>query len=374
MYLYIFLFCFSPSMRNNSLGGLTYTLPDYYYRLNAYDFGKLTAGLIMDDSGNTYIDGYYLMDKDSLWGTSYTGCGHLRFNNKEKIALDIDFNNAEYSLPWATDTQGNLYTFKNHFINTSAEIAYAINNKAILGIGGGEQNNYINPYHYSFIHLKGSFLYSTKFSLGSRIEYKYMNYPEDASYNSIIIAGLYGFLPVSDNLRVGTRIDAIKQDTLQSFSARIRFEFTPAKQIIIGGEIMGANFTESNYIRIYFPAYSYFDPGRTGFLTLGIAYKKGPIFVGIEDYIRKVKYSYSDRELTYSMSKIGVEIHKQGAYIRGGINSSIDRVFNFSFGMGCRYKNISIDYFYNHKEQNRIFYEYNYNRGSTNGLSFRIIF
>ena len=380
MYLYIFLFCFSPSMRNNSIGGLTYVTPGYYYRLNAYDFGKLTAGLIKDDSGITYIDGYYLVDKDSIFGSAYTSYGHLRFNNKQKIALDVNYNNVNYYWGQGTDAQGNPYTMKSYLVTASAGIAYAIDNKAMLGIGGEKIDNYYpvvsNPSHYSLTHLKGSFLYIDKFSLGSRIEYEYMDYPENASYNSIITAGLYSLIPVKNNLKIGARIDAVKQDTLQYFKIKIRFDFIPVEEIIIGGEIMGANFTEWNSLWPYYTLYFYpnFYQGRTISFVFGIGYKKAPIFLGMENYIKRTKYAHSDIEYTYSMSRIGVEIHKKGVYIRGGINNSVSGTFNFSFGLGCSYRNINIDYLYNHKERSWGRYENSYNGGSANGVSLIMVF
>lgn len=364
MYLYIFLFCFGPSMRNNGLGGLTYTVPDYYYRLNAYDFGRLTAGLILDDSSISYIDGYYLVDKDSLLGTFCTKYGHLRFNNKQKIALDVNLNKDEYFSPYIGDIQGISYSSD---INTSAGASYAINNKMMLGIGGEKKDIYYlqsgNSYHYSYVHLNGSFLYNSKFSWGSKVEYKYMDYPETLSYNSTITVGLYSLIPVMDNFKVGIKIDEVKQDTSNSFSVRIRFEFIPLKEIIVGGEIMETNSTGSH-------SPSYFYPRRTKFLTLGMGYRKDPILIGVETCSEG--FEYSSGEDTYSMAKLGVEIHKRGMYIRGGINNSTYKLYNFSFGMGYRYRNrLNIDYFYNREEWH--FHGFD-NEGNANGFSLRIIF
>jgi len=373
MYLYLFMLFLTASLRNDALGGLTYIIPDDYYQLNAYDFGNLSAGLVMDDNGMSYVEGFYLLNRDSTMETSQVGYGHIRFNNNKKFALNVKFNDTMFNWPWATDAMGNPYNYKINFLDASAEIALRINDKTIGGIGG-EKNNYKGEYtndfpslYSSFTRINGSILYLNTFNMGSRIEY--MNIKGDfyeIPYKRIT-ATLYSLIPITDNFKVAGRLDGLR-DTTQYFKLKIRSEFTPMKEITIEAEIMAANLIESDSLsHLYLPT-SYLYKINNQSLTLGIGYKKDPIFVGIENCIEKW-----DTDI-YSISRLGAEVHKKGMYIRAGMNTIYERVnrsSNFSFGLGYNKGKIDIDYLYNYGER---WYWFDYSRGGTNALSIRMKF
>jgi len=290
---------------------------------------------------------------------------YLRFNNNQKFAFDIKLNEMRFNHLWLGAQLDEADNYKMHILGTSAEMAARINDKVILGTGW-ENVDYKKEGENSPIsvtRMNGSFLYTNTFNIGSRIEY--IKIPDEPPQHRIT-ATLFSLIPITENLRLAGRADGIIEDTLKYFRLRIRSEFTPVKEIIIGAEIKADNFIEWNPGLLFPP---YFWKANAQSLIFGIGYKKDPVFFGMEDWIGRNKWG-SDGKYEYSsVIRVGGEIHKKGIYVRAGINANTE--YNFSFGLGYSKDKLDIDYLYNYKKEG---YWYRYFKGNANALSIRMKF